>query len=170
MVAWGRARNQVGANRGLEQVRLLPGECEQAADVRLAVLTSVPPGDRNAALLGIEEPEQQVRDGRLACAARPDERHPSSRRERQVDPAERGGLVGPVAGRHALERDDRGKPRRWTRLGRITDGRSAVGQLEHAAPARHGFGQLARGGRQGRDHLEGGEGEQRNRGDKQAVE
>ena len=62
---------QVRADRRVEEVRLLAGERERAADVFLAQLAEVAAGERDAAALRVEEAQQQVRDGRLAGAARP---------------------------------------------------------------------------------------------------
>ena len=54
--------------------------CRQPAQVAAA--------DRHSACLGIEEPQQQVGHGRLARAARPDERDPLSRLETHRDAVE----------------------------------------------------------------------------------
>ena len=67
------------------------------------------PAERHAAFLGIEEAEQQVRDRRLAGAARPDERDPPAWLEPQVEAAQRRRLSGRVAGGDTLEGHDRGK-------------------------------------------------------------
>ena len=83
-----RAREpEVLADRRVEHVRLLAGEREGAADVLLPVLAHVAAGDRDAALLRVEEAQQEVRDRRLAGAARPDERDPRAGLEPQVEAA-----------------------------------------------------------------------------------
>ena len=66
-------------------MRVLAGERERAADVLLAVLAQVAAGERHAALLRVEEAQEQVRDGRLAGAARADERDAAARLEREAD-------------------------------------------------------------------------------------
>ena len=129
------ARGEVRADRRVEDVRVLAGERERAPDVVLPELADVAAAERDAALLGIEEAQQQVRDRRLAGAARPDERDPPSRLEPEVEAAQRRRLARRVAGGHALERDgrrqlaaraaarrDRGPPARG-RPARARDGR-----------------------------------------------
>ena len=71
---------QVRADRRVEEVRVLAGERERAADVLLAVLAHVAAGDRDAALLRVEEAQQQVRR-RSSCPRR------SGRRARRGGPA-----------------------------------------------------------------------------------
>ena len=130
-----RAREaEVLADRRVEDVRLLPGERERAPDVLLAQLARRRgPPIVDAARLGIEEAQEEVRDGRLPRAARPDERDPPARLEPQVDAVQSARLVRRVASGHALERDGdaaRSAP------GRGSPGRAiagvAVGQLEDA--------------------------------------
>ncbi len=60
-------------------MRLLTGEREAAPDVLQAQLARVAPADGDAPALGVEEPEEEVRDGRLARSARPDESDALSR-------------------------------------------------------------------------------------------
>ena len=91
----GPGEPEVLADRRVEDVGFLAGQRERAANVLLPVLAHVAAGDRDAPLLGVEEAQEQVRDGRLAGAARPDERDPPARLEAEVDAASAG--CSPVA-------------------------------------------------------------------------
>ena len=76
-----RARERAGSSRMLVEKRCAswPATAIARADVVLAVLAQVAAGERDAARLGVEEAQQQVRDRRLAGAARPDERDARAR-------------------------------------------------------------------------------------------
>ena len=78
-VALGPREQQVRADARVEEMSVLPGERERAADVFLRVLANVAAVDRDSARARIEEAEQQVDDGRLSGAARPDERDVAAR-------------------------------------------------------------------------------------------
>ena len=71
-------------------MRLLPGDRDRAAHVILAVVAQVATGERHPPLLGVEEAQQQVGDGRLAGAARTDQRDPLARLEPEADVVEAG--------------------------------------------------------------------------------
>ena len=133
-----RARDaEVLADRRVEEMRLLAREGEGAANVLLTVLAGIPPCDRDDPVLGVEEPEQEVGNGRLAGTARPDQRHSAPRVEAKVEALEHGeALACRVARRDALERDDRCGWRCGEGRHRVTNGGLAVGQLEHAPPGR----------------------------------
>ena len=88
-------------------MRVLARERERAPDVLLTELSHVAPRKRHAALFGIEEAQEEIRDGRLAGSARPDERDPPTRVEPEVEVAERGLVARRVTGGHAFERHDR---------------------------------------------------------------
>ena len=78
-----RAREaEVRPDRRAEQMGVLAGEGERAADVPLIEIADVTTRERDAALLGIEKAKEKVRDRRLAGSARPDERDPPTRVER----------------------------------------------------------------------------------------
>ena len=111
----GRARAgeaEVRPDRRVEHVGVLAGEGEGAPQVVLTELAHVATRESHTAFLGVEEAEQEVRHGRLADAARPDERDLPARLEQQVEPAERRWPAGLVAGGHSLERHGRGQRRR----------------------------------------------------------
>ena len=71
-------------------MRVLAGDGDRAAHVLLAVLAQVAAGERDAALLGVEEAQEQVRDRRLAGAARPEQGDAAARLEPQAEAVERG--------------------------------------------------------------------------------
>ena len=75
-------------------MRLLSGEGERTADVLLPQLTEVAAADRDATLVGVEEPQQETGDGRLPRSARPDEGDAPARVEPQVE-----GLGAPASAR-----------------------------------------------------------------------
>ena len=86
-------------------MRALARDRERAPDVVLPQLTHVPAADRYPALLWIEKAQQQIRDRRLAGAARPDERDSPPRLQPEVEAGQRGRLARRIAGGHALERN-----------------------------------------------------------------
>ena len=103
-----RAREgEVGTDRRVEDVRALARDRERAPHVVLAQLTHVSAADSHPAPLGIEKAQQQVRDRRLARAARPDERDPPPRLQPEIEAGQRGRLTRRIAGGHALERNGR---------------------------------------------------------------
>ena len=55
------AREQVLADAGREQMRVLAGDGDRAADVLLAQVAEIAAADRDAAVLRVEEAEQEVR-------------------------------------------------------------------------------------------------------------
>ena len=121
------------------------------------------PADRHPASLRVEEAQQQIRDRRLAGAARPDERDPPARLQPEVEAGQRRRLARRIAGGHALERDGRRELGHGTRPGRVPDRRLAVDQLEHAPAGRERGRELDRGRPQRQDALERREREQRDR-------
>src|SRR5262245_39567016 len=87
-VGLGRVRpgeQQVGTNGRVEDMRLLAREGELSADVVLPVLTEVVAVQCNPPTCGVEETEQEVRHGRLADTARPDERDAAARLEAKIE-------------------------------------------------------------------------------------
>ena len=150
-------------------MRVLTGERKRSPDVVLAKLADVVARERHTALLRIEEAEQEVRDRRLAGAARPDERDPPARLEPQIEAAQRRRLSRRVAGSNTLEGHDRGKRGRRARLGGIAHGRLAVDELEHAAAGCDRGPELRGGGPKRRDALERRQREQSGRRDEHPV-
>ena len=152
-------------------MRLLTGEREDPADVLLAVLARVPAGDRDRSLLRVEEAEEEVGDGRLAGAARPDQRHAAARVEAEVEPLEHRGLVGRVARGHSLERDD--GCGQAARAGGASGSRT-VGSRSVSSSTRRPAASVAESSRaatgSGVDRLEGRERQERQRGHENAIE
>ena len=128
---------EVRPDRRVEDVGVLAGERERAPQVVLTELAHVATRKSHAAFVGIEEAEQEVRHGRLADAARPDERDLPARLEQQVESAERGLARRARSGR-SLPRAPRprGERRRKPGLGGIAHGGLAVDELEHAPAGR----------------------------------
>ena len=151
-------------------MRVLAGHRDRAAHVLLAVVAQVAPRERHAPRLGIEEAQEQVDDGGLPGAARAHERDAAARLEAQADPVERRALAGRVARAHVLQRHRERPRRRGQRRGGIDDGGLAIGELEHPAAGRERDRQLARGGGQRLDRLEGGQREQGEHRDEHAVQ
>ena len=70
-------RRTLSRMRRREQVRVLAGDGDRAADVLLPVLAQVAAGERHPPASGSRKRSEQVRDRRLARAARADERDPA---------------------------------------------------------------------------------------------
>ena len=115
----GAGEPQVLTNRRVEHVRLLPRERKGAADVLLSELAEIATVDRHAPRLGIEEAEKEVRDGRLARAARADERHPPARVDSHGELLEDGLRCGRVPRGDALQRDGDLAARGGSRIARV---------------------------------------------------
>ena len=79
----GPGEAHVVPDRRGEQMRVLAGDGDHAPDVVLAVLASIASGHHHASALRIEEAQQEVRDRRLAGAARAEERDALARLEPQ---------------------------------------------------------------------------------------
>ena len=165
----GAGEQQVLADRGVEDVCLLTRERERAADVLLAQLSHIAPADRDPARLRIEKAEEEPGDGRLTGSALADERHPSARREPEIEPVEHGRPARLVADGHVLQRHGGG--RRWPerRLG-VSDQHRSVDQLQHATSRGQRHTELPGRVRQRQHRLERGEREERGGGDEHAIE
>ena len=74
-------------------------------DVVLAVLAHVQSGQGHATVVRVEEPEQQVRDRRLAGAARTEQRDPVAWLEPEADAVECRSLRARVPRGDAVERN-----------------------------------------------------------------
>ena len=110
---------------------VLAGDRDRPPDVVLAVVAQVAPGQRHPAELGVEEAQQQVDDGRLAGAARTDERDPLSRFEPEADAVDGRTRLARVAGAYVLERNRERPP--WSAgagRGGSRDGGFELGELE----------------------------------------
>ena len=104
---------------------VLAGDRDHAPDVVLAVLANILSGHRHPAALGIEEPQQQVCDRRLAGAARTEQRDPLARLEPEADAVDRGALLTRIPRRHTFERH-RERPPAVPRAGRAGSRTAAV--------------------------------------------
>ncbi len=151
-------------------MRLLPCERERAADVFLPERAEVAPVEHDAALLRVEKAEQQVRDRRLPGAARADESDTLARRQPQLDVLHGGCGRARVARGHILDRHRDRCDRRGGGVGGVSDPGLARRQLEDPPSGRECPHELARGAGERSDRLEGGERQERERGDEHAVE
>ena len=118
---------------------------------------------------GIEEPEQQVDDGRLAGAALADQCDAAAGREHEIESVQHGWAAGGIPRGHVLERDGGRGRRRSGRLG-VGDRARPLDQLQHAATGGDRGGELLRRGGERRHALERCEREERDRGDEDAIE
>jgi hypothetical protein len=66
-------------------MRLLTGHRDRSANVILTVVAQVAAGQRQPPLLGVEETQEEVGDGRLARTARTEERDPLAGLEPEAD-------------------------------------------------------------------------------------
>ena len=148
---------------------VLAREREGAADVLLAELPHVDSVDRHAPLGRVEEAEEEVRDGRLARAARPDERDPAPGLETEVEVGQRWRVGGRIAGGHGLERDRDRPMRERGGLAGIGDERPPVDELEDAPAGGERRRELARSSRERRHRVERRQGE-RERRDEHTVQ
>ena len=171
--ALGPREPDVLADRGREQVRVLAGDGDRAADVLLAELAQVSaaerhpalPRDRGSGAAGSRPSSCRRRSGRRSATRRPG----SSRRLNAVEHRRLAGRV--VASADALERD---RDRAGRELGRRLPGRAPRGSRSVSStsrpPGRERLGQLARRLGERLNRLERREREQRERRDQHAVE
>ena len=80
---------EVLADRRVEDVRLLPRQRKHASDVLLPQRAQIAAVEQHASFLRVEEPQQEVRDGRLPDAARADEGDPLTGLDPEVEVLER---------------------------------------------------------------------------------
>src|SRR3989454_4332882 len=105
----GRLRDLVPAvrdvlpDRGVEQERLLRDDAEKPPIGRLLERPQIPPVDGNRTLQRVIEAEDEVRERRLACAARPDQRHDLALLDLEAHAAQDG--LAAVVERHVAEDD-----------------------------------------------------------------
>ena len=151
-------------------MRLLAGDGDRTAHVRLTVVAQVAAREHDPSPLGVPKAEQQAHDGGLPGAARADERDAASGREAEVDAVQRRMLLIRVAGMDALERDGEGPARRRRGDCGVDDARRAAGQLEDPPPRPERRRELASGGGQRLDGFEGGERKEAQHGDEHRVE
>ena len=158
----------VGDRRG-EQVGVLVGEPDNAAHIALRELAQVDPAERDPALLGIEEADEQPGERRLARAARAGERDPAAGRQAQRRPVEHPRGAGLVAHAHVLAARGRPPAGAAGRRGRAPAAGAAV-ILGQALGGLGAGAEMARGVGQRRDRLERAEREQDDRREQDAVE
>ena len=151
-------------------MRVLSRDGDRAANVLLSILAHVATAERDAAGLGVEEADEQVRDRRLAGAARPDERDPAAWLEPEIDAVEREWVARRVARADAFERDRERLRRERHGVVGVCDRGLAVGQLEEPLPGCERLGQLSRGLGERLHGLERGEREQREHCDQDPIE
>ena len=125
-VASGRASRTSRAMLVLKMWASWAGDGDQAPHILLAVGAQVVPAQRHPAGLGIEEAQQEVDDGRLAGAARADQRHSGARLEPQVETVQHCAGARRVADPDALERE----------LGDARGRREGDGGVAHGREAR----------------------------------
>jgi hypothetical protein len=146
-------------------MRRLARERECPANVLLAVVAEIVSTDGDPSALGVEEPEQEVRHGRLARPARADQRDVASRLQDEVEVAERRPRRTVVPRGHAFQ-PDRGPGTGWReRVGGIAHIGLAVDELQHPATCRQRPRQLAGGFRERGDCFERGDREESERRD-----
>ena len=158
------------ANRRREDVRVLPGDGEHAANVLLPVVAQVHAVEHDPPRLGIEEAQQQIDDCRLAGSARADQGNAPARHQLQARPRQRRWLVRRVASRRhrraAIGRvRGAGAGSAGSRTRRLT-----IDELEDATARPERRGQLARSLRERIDSFEGGQRQEREGGDRHSVE
>src|SRR5215471_5387017 len=103
------------ANRGREEMGVLTGDSDRTADVLLSVLAQISAAEHHAPSLGVEEPEKQVRDRRLAGAARADQRDLTTLVKTEVEVVQGRWLARHVAGADAFEGElERRRRPLWT--------------------------------------------------------
>ena len=116
-------------------MRVLAGHGDHPAHVLLAIVAQIAAAEDDAPGFRVEEAEEHVRHGRLSGAARSEQGDLPARVEPEVEAVERRRLARRVPRADAFEREPElgGCGRR---LGRVDDGRLAVGQLEDPAAGR----------------------------------
>ena len=163
------AEEQVGADRRVEDMRVLAGEGEGATHVFLPVLAQVVAAERDPSCRRVEEAEQEVRHGRLARAARPEERERRPGSSRRSNPAAlvarraRTSAVTPSSATDGTSGGGRGA------LG-SRNGGAAVDHVEDSPPGGQGPTEIVRGSRKRRNRFERRDGEQREHRDQHPVE
>ena len=105
-------------------MRLLPRQRKHASDVLLPQRAQIAAVEQDASFLRVEEPQQEVRDGRLPDAARADEGDPRTGLEPEVE-ASSAGEPARIARADALERHGDGHHGRRRRTVGVANGRLA---------------------------------------------
>ncbi len=151
-------------------MRVLARDGDRPPHVLLPVVAQVAPGERHPAALGVEEPDEQVRDRRLPGAARPHESDAAARLQPEIGALEDRRLAVAVAGADGLEGNGERPVGKLGGARRVRDCRVAVGKLEEALAGSQCLAQLPGALRERLHPFEGGEREQCERRNQHAVE
>ena len=163
------AQREVVADGRVEQVDVLRHHAQHRPDLIGRGAADIQPADGDGADLELPEAEQQLYEGGLAGATRPDDTQAATLRDRQLQVLQDQGQVRCIPEVEAADHDVVGSRRRQ-RLGRLGDRRGCIDELEQARASRRGRVIELHGLHQGLDRLEAGDRGKRHQGEVDAVE